>query len=169
VCEENYYNKEYHKKRHINLIVNDEYFWARAEASKRLYFQKEEINKRIMEFGCGIGQTIAMIPNARGWDVSSEARAICRKRKIMVYENDRRLRLYTNDQWVDRSQEVLHDEQLPAIWEDGFTLSSILRIKEDCPNGHIIEFTASYETNTWNPVERNLHWGKVLITVRNNK
>jgi len=87
VCEENHYNKEYHKKRHINLIVNDEYFWARAEASKRLYFQKEEINKRIMEFGCGIGQTIAMIPNARGWDVSSEARAICRKRKIMVYEN----------------------------------------------------------------------------------
>ncbi len=87
--------------------------------------------------------------------------------RIMLYESDRRLRLYSNDKWVDRTKEVLHDEQLPAVWEDGFTLSSIIQIKEDCPDGHIIEFIGSYETNTWNPVERNLHWGKVYIRVVN--
>ena len=89
--------------------------------------------------------------------------------RLLLYEGNRRLRLYTNDPWVDGSKEELFDEQLPAIWEDGFTLSSIIYIKDDCPDGHVIEFTGSYETNTWNPVERNLHWGKVFVAVRNHK
>ena len=86
--------------------------------------------------------------------------------QIMLYEGDHRLRLYTNDPWVVAGDEELADEQIPAIWEDGFTLSSIIAISKDCPDGHVIEFTGNYETNTYNPIERNLHWGKVKITVR---
>jgi enterochelin esterase-like enzyme len=85
--------------------------------------------------------------------------------KILIYSGDHRLRLYTDDPWVISGEEKLVDEQIPAIWEDGFTLSSVIAISKDCPEGHVIEFTGNYETNTYNPIERNLHWGKVRITV----
>jgi len=89
--------------------------------------------------------------------------------RVLIYNGEHRLRLFTNDKWVDYSREELVDQQIPAIWEDGYTLSSLLKITDDCPDGHIIEFTGYYETNTWNPIERNLHWGKVYIMVRNFK
>src|SRR6185369_10074732 len=60
--------------------------WARSQASARLYFGPNDVGKRIFEFGCGIGQGIASLPNASGWDVSSEARNACRKRDIGVYD-----------------------------------------------------------------------------------
>jgi hypothetical protein len=87
--------------------------------------------------------------------------------KILFYESDHRLRLYTDDPFVIAAREELVDEQIPAIWEDGCTLSSIVAVSEECPDGHIIEFTGSYETNTYNPIERNVHWGKVSIKVNN--
>ncbi|HEX2394685.1 MAG TPA: alpha/beta hydrolase-fold protein [Bacteroidales bacterium] len=86
---------------------------------------------------------------------------------ILLYNGGHRLRVFTNDPWVIFNEEELLDQQIPAIWEDGFTLSSVISIAEDCPDGHIIEFTGYYETNTWNPIERNLHWGKAFIIVRN--
>jgi hypothetical protein len=88
---------------------------------------------------------------------------------ILLYEGDHRLRLFTNDPWVIASKEILLDQQLPSIWEDGFALSSVVAISGDCPDGHVIEFSANYETNSYNPIERNLHWGKVIITVGNPK
>jgi hypothetical protein len=89
--------------------------------------------------------------------------------RILIYEGNHRLRLFTNDPWVLSGEEVLVDEQIPAIWEDGFTLSSIIAISQNCPDGHIIEFSGNYETNTYNPIERNVHWGKVRVTVNNPK
>jgi hypothetical protein len=87
--------------------------------------------------------------------------------RILLYNGQQRLRLFTNDPWIRYHDEVLLDRQIPAIWEDGFVLSSVVSIDENCPDGHIIEFTGYYETNTWNPIERNLHWGKAFIMVRN--
>lgn len=81
-----FYDTEYHSKRHAHIIADDEYFWARAEASARLYFTADEQKQRIFEYGCGIGQGFAAIPNAAGWDVSSEARKLCRQRKLNIYE-----------------------------------------------------------------------------------
>jgi SAM-dependent methyltransferase len=81
------YERGYHSERHKYLIEDDEYFWARAEASATLYFSAEERRARIFEYGCGIGQSIATLANAWGWDVSSEAREVCRRRKIPVYED----------------------------------------------------------------------------------
>lgn len=78
------YQVGYHAKRHSNLITDDEYFWARAGASARLYFSRS-MRKRIFEYGCGIGQGIAGLPRAAGWDVSFEARQACRKRGLNVY------------------------------------------------------------------------------------
>jgi SAM-dependent methyltransferase len=81
------YDKGYHTVRHKHLLVDDTYFWARAEASARLYFSDDERQKRIFEYGCGIGQGIAKLPNAFGWDISLEAREACRKRNIPVYDS----------------------------------------------------------------------------------
>ncbi|HLO61067.1 MAG TPA: alpha/beta fold hydrolase [Bacteroidales bacterium] len=88
---------------------------------------------------------------------------------IMVYKSKNRLRLYTNDPWINRSKEELMDEQIPSIWEDGYALSSVVTISPDCPDGHVIEFTGDYETNSYNPIERKLHWGTLKIKVSNPK
>lgn len=80
------YDRGYHAKRHQHLIEEDEYFWARAEAATRFYFTPEESQKRIFEYGCGIGQGIAMLPRAAGWDISTEALLACHKRRLKVYD-----------------------------------------------------------------------------------
>ena len=87
--------------------------------------------------------------------------------QIMIYENYQRLRLYTDDPYVESISEVLYDQALPGtIWPDGFTLSSIVKIADNCPSGHTIEFLANYETKTFMPIRREVHWGKVRIKVK---
>ncbi|MFT4152757.1 alpha/beta hydrolase [Parafilimonas sp.] len=86
--------------------------------------------------------------------------------RIMLYQDTNRLRLYTEDPYVIANEEKLADEIIPARWPDGYTLSSVIKISPDCPLGHEIEFLASYETKTFNPIERKLHWGKVKIKVQ---
>jgi len=85
---------------------------------------------------------------------------------IMLYENGHRLRLYTDDPYVIASDEKLVDEVLPAVWPDGYTLSSVVKIADNCPAGHEIEFMAHYETKTYRPIHRIVKWGKVKIKVR---
>ncbi|MET0392003.1 MAG: alpha/beta fold hydrolase [Chitinophagaceae bacterium] len=89
--------------------------------------------------------------------------------QIMLYSGSHRLRLYTEDKWVMTEGERLVDEMIPARWPDGFTLSSVVKIAPDCPDGHVIEFYASYETKTFNPIERKTTWGKVKLTIRNKR
>ena len=85
--------------------------------------------------------------------------------QIMIYENGHRLRLYSDDPYVITSDETLADEVLPAIWPDGYTLSSVVKIAKNCPVGHEIEFMAHYETKTHMPIHRLVKWGKVKIKV----
>ena len=85
--------------------------------------------------------------------------------QIMLYEKTHRLRLYTDDPYVAANDEKLADEVLPSFWPDGFTLSSVVKIADNCPAGHEIEFLASYDTKTWNPIHRTVTWGKVKIKV----
>jgi enterochelin esterase-like enzyme len=84
---------------------------------------------------------------------------------LQLYKDSSRLRLYTEDPWVASEEERLKDEILPARWPDGFTLSSVIKIKAGCPKGHIITFLASYETKTFNPIERKVRWGLVRIKI----
>ena len=82
---------------------------------------------------------------------------------IMLYQDSNRLRLYTEDSFVINKEERLADEIIPARWPDGYTFSSVIKISPECPDGHEIQFLASYETKTYNPIERKVHWGKVKI------
>ncbi|MES1160128.1 MAG: alpha/beta fold hydrolase, partial [Bacteroidota bacterium] len=66
--------------------------------------------------------------------------------RLMLYQGNHRLRLYTNDPYVLSTEERLADEMIPARWPDGFTLSSVIQVSPDCPDGHVIELLAHYET-----------------------
>jgi len=85
--------------------------------------------------------------------------------RIMLYENEHRLRLYTDDPYVIAEDETLVDELLPAKWPDGYSISSVVKIAGDCPAGHEIEFMAHYETKTFMPMYRQVEWGRVKIRV----
>ena len=81
-----FYQTGYHSRRHSRLMGDEEYFRARSEAAARLYFPGSRKTLQIFEFGCGIGQNIASLPNAAGWDLSTEARDSCKRRGLRVFD-----------------------------------------------------------------------------------
>jgi SAM-dependent methyltransferase len=88
VIKANYYDVGYHSTIHKHLLEDDNYFRSRAEAAARLYFGRfERPLGNILEYGCGIGQNIACLENAVGFDVSSEALEACRRRGIPTISN----------------------------------------------------------------------------------
>lgn len=85
---------------------------------------------------------------------------------VMIYEissSSRRLRLYYDDPYIDR--EHLYDEIQPDKWGDGYSLSSLIHISNDCPHGHQIKFLACYEVKDWKLIKRTVTWGEFVITV----
>jgi SAM-dependent methyltransferase len=82
--KQDFYDDVYHQSRSQHLIADDAYYLARGVASVALYFSEAEQERRIFEYGCGVGQTIANLPKAGGWDVSCEARAVCRAKGLNV-------------------------------------------------------------------------------------
>ena len=87
--------------------------------------------------------------------------------EIMIYVDGHRTRLYTDDPFVQQNLETLIDEVLPAKWPDGYTLSSVIKIDNNCPDGHVIECLANFETKGFMPIDRKLTWGKVRIKIKN--
>lgn len=84
---------------------------------------------------------------------------------VMFYEitgMSKRLRVYYDDPYLD---ERLYDEIQPDKWGDGYTLSSLIKVSQDCPIGHEIRFLASYEVKEWKAIKRNVTWGTFSITV----
>ena len=43
-----------------------------------------------------------------------------------------------------------------------------MNITKNCPPGHKIELLGKYETKTYMPMFRGVHWGKVVLEVVNN-
>lgn len=88
---------------------------------------------------------------------------------ILIYEitnGSHRTRLYYDDPYIDH--ERLYDEVQPDKWGDGYSLSSIVHISEDCPPGHQIKFLASYEVKDWLAIRRDVTWGTFTITIGDN-
>jgi len=75
------YEEWYHKERHSSHF-NEEYYNARAEIALRKFFSGIDINGRIVDFGCGMGQNIYKLPNAMGYDISNFAVEFCRRKGI---------------------------------------------------------------------------------------
>jgi enterochelin esterase-like enzyme len=85
---------------------------------------------------------------------------------ILVYEvsqDPHRTRLYYDDPYIDH--ERIHVDLQPDKWGDGYAVSSVIHISEDCPIGHEIKFLANYEVKEWNTIKRNVTWGTFTITI----
>jgi hypothetical protein len=124
-----------------------------------VFFDVPVFDKIQIDDGRAVRDSAFGIGNANGIASAGE--------EIMLYVDSARLRLYTDDPYVQTSQERLVDEVLPARWPDGFTLSSVIKISDECPAGHEVECLASYETKTHMPIERKVTWGMVRIKVEN--
>jgi hypothetical protein len=61
---------------------------------------------------------------------------------------------------------VLADEVVPAKWPDGFTQTSIIEIDPGCPDGHVVECLANFETKDFMPITRHVNWIKVSFPVK---
>lgn len=82
---------------------------------------------------------------------------------VMIYQESHRVRLYYDDPYID--SERIHVDLQPDKWGDGYAVSSVIHIAEDCPIGHEIKFLASYEVKEWKTIKRNVTWGTFTITV----
>ncbi len=122
-----------------------------------VFFDVPELDSIRVDDGIQVKDKVYGRGNANGKVSAGES--------IMIYSGKHRLRLYTDDPYVDIDKEQLIDEVLPAKWPDGFTLSSVIKISDQCPKGHIIELLASYDTKSFMPIERKVTWGKVYIKV----
>lgn len=77
------YEEEYHQHTHKNLLDNQDYYLARAGVAKLQYF-KDVTNQRLLEFGCGLGNNIALLKNAWGYDISKFALTKAKENGIKV-------------------------------------------------------------------------------------
>lgn len=75
------YEEWYHTERHNNHF-KDDYYNARAEIAISKFFSGFDTSKRVLDFGCGLGQNIYKLPNAEGYDISKFGIEFCRKKGI---------------------------------------------------------------------------------------
>ena len=75
------YEAWYHTERH-GTHFNDDYYNARARIAVKKFFSSININSRILDFGCGLGQNIYKLPNAVGYDISEFGIEFCRRKGI---------------------------------------------------------------------------------------
>jgi SAM-dependent methyltransferase len=80
------YEEWYHTERH-NTHFNDDYYNARAKIALTKFFNGYDINNRILDFGCGLGQNIYYLPNAMGYDISKFGVEFCKKKNINATNN----------------------------------------------------------------------------------
>jgi len=142
----------------FNLVITDnkQQTW-RDEFDAPLFYDVPEFTKVGIDdgdsgiFGSGNGNNIAEPGET-----------------VMIYEisdGSRRLRLYYDDPYID--SERLYDEIQPDKWGDGYSLSSLIHISDDCPPGHKIKFLACYEVKDWLKIRRDVTWGTFIITIGN--
>lgn len=136
-----------------NLIFDEEF-------SVPVFFDVPFFNQLTIDDGLSVQDTIVGVGNGNGKASPGE--------EIMIYTDGHRTQLYYDDPYI--IGERLFDETLPARWdEDGITLSSIIKISENCPNDHQLNLLAKYETKTHMPIKRSVHWGKITIKVAKNQ
>jgi len=81
------YEEEYHLRRHESLL-DDHYYQARAEVALKKFFSAYDLkNTRVLDFGCGFGQNIYLLPDAVGYDISQFSLSHARKKGVKVTDD----------------------------------------------------------------------------------
>ncbi len=90
--------------------------------------------------------------------------------QVMVYANGYRTQLFYDDPYIKVLEENQNAENLTAKWScDGTTISSIIKIAENCPDNYEIKILAKYETKDFMPITRRCFWGFVNLKVKSIK
>ena len=79
------YEDKYHHSRHEYLMTSEKYYLLRASLARERYFDEDDIDKTVLEFGVGLGQNIYYLQNRYGFDVSKFATSFARKKGIHCY------------------------------------------------------------------------------------
>jgi len=81
------YDMNYHENKFGTWIKNKKLYKIKGEYSKRNYFNfgfREE--DAVLEFGCGIGQNIAWIKNAYGYEKNKELYPLLKSKGIKMFD-----------------------------------------------------------------------------------
>lgn len=80
------YEGKYHKDKHQYLYTDEDYYGARAELAEKRYFNDiSNINdKKILEWGVGLGQNIYLFTKAMGYDISEFATDFCTTKGVLA-------------------------------------------------------------------------------------
>lgn len=124
-----------------------------------VYFNVPEADQLFIDDGKAASDSIAIVGHGNGNGVVNPGE------QVAVYTNGHRLKIYTDDPWVVSSEEKVVEDVLPAKWPDGYSLSSVVMIDPKCPDGHVIEAIANYETKEFMPIKRIVHWRKIKLRV----
>ncbi len=81
------YEEDYHSFVHNYLIYNPKYYNARARLALKRYFSDVPEDYKILEFGCGLGQNIYLLPNAVGYDISKFALGFSKNKGVNTIED----------------------------------------------------------------------------------
>ncbi|MCO6453688.1 MAG: class I SAM-dependent methyltransferase [Pirellulaceae bacterium] len=80
---EDHYDQHYYDQVLQRMLADDDYYQRKARCAERTYFGRfARPLGPVLEYGCGIGQNIARLPEAFGYDVSPAARHHCQRRGI---------------------------------------------------------------------------------------
>ncbi|MCY2995552.1 MAG: class I SAM-dependent methyltransferase [Planctomycetota bacterium] len=78
-----YYDRDYYSAVMRRLLDDEGYYQTKARCAAKLYFGSfPHPYGKILEYGCGIGQNLAALDQAVGYDASREALALCRQHRI---------------------------------------------------------------------------------------
>lgn len=84
-----YYNRRYFDAVAADLLEDSEFYRIKSRCAARLYFRDfPKPYGRIFEYGCGLGQNIAALETAVGFDVSPDALAACRRRHVATIDDE---------------------------------------------------------------------------------
>ena len=81
------YEERYHNYFHSYLINSEGYYLLRARLAFEKYFDSLDVDKRVLEFGVGLGQNIYCLRNRFGYDISNFAIKFTQKKGIKIYKS----------------------------------------------------------------------------------
>lgn len=82
-----HYDRRYYAQVMGPLLHDEQYYQIKARSAAQTYFGRfRRPLGKILEYGCGIGQNIAALDDAVGFDVSEAARSECRRRGIATID-----------------------------------------------------------------------------------
>jgi SAM-dependent methyltransferase len=120
-----YYNETYHAEHFGALLTDERYYDLVAQFWRYSLFERIglPVQGKLLDFGCGIGQISAALPNTVCFDISDSAIAALRKRGRVLIENKQDIPAATFD-YLLSSHSLEHS---PSPYEDLIAFRKHLR------------------------------------------